>query len=254
MSASLAQRSLSFYNDPPSHGQQPNMGAPAYTVYGEEVAFTLKAIPPEFRALPSGTVILDASKRGRLLLEWTPLASGHDDDNDYGSGNRRYRWDASTRFALTAEEAGSLLAKIDRGDPTVEFSRRVSGDQMGQQNLDKVFIAKPIHLEGGKNNGISLLVDYVDPENHQLGQVPHPQRNGGGAFGDEGLKGPFEVELMVGEFQVLRSIIEYSIPKLVGWSTMFDRNVEQAVSKSVQSGGNQRGGSPHNYQGGGSGY
>lgn len=60
---------------------------------------------------------------------------------------------------------------------------------------------------------------------------------------------------MVGEYKVLRTIIEYSIPKLVGWSTMFDRNVEQAVSKSV---GNQRGGhsggSPHNYQGGGSGY
>lgn len=60
---------------------------------------------------------------------------------------------------------------------------------MGQQNLDKIFIAKPIELEGGKKNGISLLVDYVDPENHQLGQVPHPQRSGGGggAFGDEGL-------------------------------------------------------------------
>ena len=187
--ASNARRSLSFYNDPPGQGQQPNMAAPAYTVYGEEMAFTLKAIPPEFRALPSGTVILDASKRGRLLLEWTPLASGHDDESDYGSGNRRYRWDASTRFALTAEEAGSLLAKLDRGDPTVEFSRRVSGDQMGQQNLDKIFIAKPIELEGGKRNGISLLVDYVDPENHQLGQVSHPQRSsgGGGAFGDEGL-------------------------------------------------------------------
>jgi hypothetical protein len=59
---------------------------------------------------------------------------------------------------------------------------------------------------------------------------------------------------MVGEYQVLRSIIEYSLPKLVGWSTMFDRNVEQAVNKSVQ--GHQRGyggGSPHNYQGGGGG-
>ena len=60
---------------------------------------------------------------------------------------------------------------------------------------------------------------------------------------------------MVGEYKVLRTIIEYSIPKLVGWSTMFDRNVEQAASKSV---GNQRGGysggSPHNYQGGGKSY
>ncbi len=119
------------------------------------------------------------------------MASGQDDGNGYGSGNRRYRWDASTRFALTAEEAGSLLAKLDRGDPSVEFSRRVSGKQMGQQSLDKVFIAKPINVEEKKNDGISLLVDYVDPENHQLGQVPHPQRSGdgagGGAFGDVGL-------------------------------------------------------------------
>ncbi len=71
-------------------------------------------------------------------------------------------------------------------------------------------------------------------------------------------KGPFEIQLMVGEYKVFRSIIEYSIPKLVGWSTMFDRNVEQAVSKSVQNAGSQRGGhgggSPHNYQGGGGGY
>lgn len=164
------------------------MGNPAYTVYGETFAFTMKAIPPEFRTLPSGTTILDASKRGRFLLEWTPMGSGHD-DNGYGSGNRRYQWDASTRFALTAEEAGSLLAKLDRGDSSVEFSRRVSGDQMGQQTLDKVFLAKPIKVEETKNDGISLLVDYVDPDNHQLGQVPHPQRNsgGGGPFGDEGL-------------------------------------------------------------------
>jgi len=66
---------------------------------------------------------------------------------------------------------------------------------------------------------------------------------------------------MVGEYRVLRSIIESSIPKLVGWSTMLDRSIEQAVAKSVEGGGRQRGGggggrygggsSPHNYQGGG---
>ena len=205
--ANHTRRSFSFYNDPPGYGQQPNMGAPAYTVYGEEIAFTLKAIPPEFRALPSGTVILDASKRGRLLLEWTPLASGHDDDNGYGSGNKRYRWDASTRFALTAEEAGSLLAKLDRGDPSVELSRRLSGE-----NLHKVFIAKPIELKDQKNDGVSLLVDYVDPDNHQLGQVPHPQRGSGGeaggAFGDAGLVSYSAQQSL----QVLKLHINFHLP------------------------------------------
>lgn len=273
------RRSLSFYNDPPSNfgsgggnsQQTPTMVSPAYTVYGEEIAFTLKAIPPEYRVLPSGTVILDASKRGRLLFEWTPMA-GHDD----GTGKKRYRWNASTRFALTAEEAGCLMARIDRGDPSVEFSRRVSGDLSPTgQSVDKIFLAKTIGLESTttsaeaegssgitKNDGISLLVDYVDPDNHRFGQIPHPLPAGGGgpgAFGNEGMRGPLEIRLMVGEYQVLRSIIDYSIPKLVGWSTMLDRNVEQAISKSIEGGGIQRegggrygGNSPHNYQGGGS--
>lgn len=272
------QRFLSFYNDHPSNygssrgnSQQPTiMGSPAYTVYGEEIAFTLKAILPEYRTLPNGTIILDASKRGRLLFEWTPMAGGHDDNG----GNKRYQWDASTRFALTAEEAGSLLARLDRGDPSVEFSRRISGNGSPTgRNVDKVFLAKTIELKSTtsdaagenkssatKNDGIALLVDYVNPECHRFGEIPHPLPAGSsGAFGNKGTVGPLEIHLMVGEYHVLRSIIQYSLPKLVGWSTMFDQNIEHAVAKSVENGGNQRVGggkygvsSPHNYQGSGS--
>eukprot|EP00535_Pseudo-nitzschia_heimii_P006536 CAMPEP_0197177210 /NCGR_PEP_ID=MMETSP1423-20130617/2907_1 /TAXON_ID=476441 /ORGANISM="Pseudo-nitzschia heimii, Strain UNC1101" /LENGTH=294 /DNA_ID=CAMNT_0042626731 /DNA_START=89 /DNA_END=974 /DNA_ORIENTATION=- len=174
------RRSFSFYNDPPSDrgnagATATTMGSPAYTVYGEETAFALKAIPPEYRVLPSGTVILDASKRGRLLFEWTPTAGG-------GSGDRRYRWDASARFALTAEEAGSLIGRIDRGDPSVEFSRRIPGDSSPTgRGVDKVLVAKPAETDvGGKADGICLLMDYVDPENRRFGEIPHPLPAGGG--------------------------------------------------------------------------
>jgi hypothetical protein len=44
---------------------------PSYQIYGETAAFTIKAIAPEFRMLGGKTVVLDASKRGRLLFEWT---------------------------------------------------------------------------------------------------------------------------------------------------------------------------------------
>jgi len=286
------------------------MGNAAYTVYGEEAAFGIKAIPPEFRALPSGTVVLDASKRGRFLFEWTPMDTvGSSRGSGSGSGygdTRKFRWDSTTRFALTAEEAASLLARLDRGDPSVEFSRRIAADH--PQNpvgrpLDKVFVAKAIVLQQEqeqqqqqqesnnsnmddsdidmdmddndesrtidsppKPNGISLLVDYIDPDQQRFGQIPHPT-SGGGAGGmydtSEGFRGPFEIRLMIGEYHVLRSILEESIPKLVGWTTMFDRNIEQAIAKSLQGssgggggGGNYRGGggySPHNYQGGGGG-
>jgi len=233
------------------------MGNAAYTVYGEEFAFSIRAILPEFRVLPSGMVVLDAGKRGRLLLEWTPCG-GHNDENNNHSGRRSYRWDVCTRFALTAEEAASLLARLDRGDPGVEFTRNVGSDNNNNNytgggnsgpNIQKVFLAKNIGAGGGddgsrhSNDGVSLLVDYVDAETQRFGETPH---------GNDGTRGPFEIRLMVGEYNVLRSIIEYSIPKLVGWSTMLDANIEQAVAKigSGSYGAGRRGGGGQNNGGG----
>lgn len=92
---------------------------PSYQVYGEETALTIRAIPPEFRVLPkSGTIVLDSSKRGRLLFEFTPR---NNSNNNYGTnsstgsggGGSKYQWDKPIRFALTAEEAASLLATLD---------------------------------------------------------------------------------------------------------------------------------------------
>lgn len=61
--------------------------------------------------------------------------------------------------------------------------------------------------------------------------------------------GPLHIDLMVGEFHVVRSIIQYSIPKLIGWSPMLDAFVDQAVEKSTQNSNQSYGGrSPHNYQ------
>jgi len=293
------RRCLSFYSaGSDSSGQNsnansnPNMGNPAYIVYGEEIAFSVKAIPPEFRTLPSGTVILDAGKRGRLMFEWTPLSS----QPSFGD-KKAYAWDKTTRFALTAEELGSLLARLDRGDTSVEYTRRLANDHFQNSTgltLDKIFIAtvneiqeqeeqvpikeeeQPVAEEGTenetetetetkigtgtgtgsavvkvkKNDGISLLIDYVDADTgHQFGNILHPP-----SAPHDGIRGPFEIRLMVGEYRVLRSIIEYSIPKLIGWSTMFDKNIEQSITKSVnaqQQGGGGGGGNNNNNQGGG---
>jgi hypothetical protein len=279
------RRHLSFYSSgSDSNGQNsnsnpnnPNMGNPSYIVYGEEIVFSVKAIPPEFRALPSGTVVLDASKRGRLMFEWTPLSS--QPSSQYGD-KKTYAWDKTTRFALSAEEIGSLLARLDRGDTRVEFTRRIANDH--DQNstgltLDKIFIAtvieiqeqepvkeeQPVAEEGTgtgsavvkvkKNDGISLLIDYVEADTgHQFGNILHPP-----SAPHDGIRGPFEIRLMVGEYRVLRSIMEYSIPKLIGWSTMFDRNIEQAITKSINMSTQQGGGGSNNNnnnRGGGGGY
>jgi hypothetical protein len=53
---------------------------------------------------------------------------------------------------------------------------------------------------------------------------------------------------MLGEYHVVRSIIQYSIPRLIGWSTMMDHAMEQALYKGNGGGvapsgrnGNRRG-------------
>ena len=59
-----------FSSTTASPNQPPRMN-PIYQIYGETCAFTVKAILPEFRAMGS-TIVLDARKRGRILLEWSP--------------------------------------------------------------------------------------------------------------------------------------------------------------------------------------
>eukprot|EP00751_Fragilariopsis_kerguelensis_P007392 CAMPEP_0170785656 /NCGR_PEP_ID=MMETSP0733-20121128/17078_1 /TAXON_ID=186038 /ORGANISM="Fragilariopsis kerguelensis, Strain L26-C5" /LENGTH=260 /DNA_ID=CAMNT_0011131235 /DNA_START=295 /DNA_END=1077 /DNA_ORIENTATION=+ len=244
---------------------------PSYIVFGEECAFSVKAILPEFRSTEKGMIILDASKRGKLLFEWTPL-----DKSTGSSGSfKKYCWkNNTTRFALSAEEAGSILARLDRGDTSIEFTRRMGNNTNTEytnnfenttgKTLDKLLCIEPIVLEmemeseseehsnsGGtstagtssvkKNNGISLLVDYIDSDLGGLGQIPHPPSDQ-----ENGVLGPFKINLMIGEYYVLRSIIEQSIPKLIGWPTMFDHNNEQALKKSVRGRSNGSGSGNYN--------
>lgn len=58
-------------------------------------------------------------------------------------------------------------------------------------------------------------------------------------------RGPLEVNLMVGEYHVLRSIVEYSIPRLTGWAPMMEHSLQQALQQSTAQSGIS---SPHNYQ------
>jgi Whirly transcription factor len=94
------QRSFSFYpnNNNKNTSNESQLSGPSYQIYAEDAALTVRAIPPEFRALANGRIVLDSSSRGRLLLQWNPRHS-----------DGRYQWDQSIRFALTAEEAGHVF-------------------------------------------------------------------------------------------------------------------------------------------------
>ena len=54
---------------------------------------------------------------------------------------------------------------------------------------------------------------------------------------------------MVGEYQVVRSIFQYSMPRLIGWSTMMDVTMDNAFNNTTR--GQQTSHyslqNPHNY-------
>jgi hypothetical protein len=51
---------------------------------------------------------------------------------------------------------------------------------------------------------------------------------------------PLEVMIQAGEFEVLKSIFQTSIPYILGWNTTMDIASAAAMSKGMSGGGNQR--------------
>ena len=204
---------------------------PSYQIYGENVVFTIKSIPPEFRAVSGGkTIVLDGSKKGRLLLEWTPRAPSTE-----GAFNNKFAWDRPLRFGLSPEEIGLVVARLKCGQ-SVELNRQLrpeggmSYDDDNMGSIMKVFRAEPL-----PSGSIRMACDY---EMDGRGGQNAPNANES--------RGPLGIELLVGESQVIQSIMEYSIPRLTGWSTMLDQSMEYAFRGSSVP-------NPHNYNSGGPG-
>jgi hypothetical protein len=113
------------------------------------------------------------------------------------------------------EEVGLLTHQIP--EHSVEFTRQSSATQPGVDLPDKVMRAVPI--SGGV---VSFTVDY---EKDGIGsQPPPPSTAGSNATGP-----PFVVEAQYGEVQVLRELMQTSIPKLVGWDIMTEINVQNTI-------------------------
>ena len=57
------------YNSTPNG---PLRSQPQYAIFGEKTMLSIKMIPPVFRCLKNGSLVLDQNKKGRILLEWSP--------------------------------------------------------------------------------------------------------------------------------------------------------------------------------------
>ena len=205
--------SYSLQNFKTSSSDIPINVRPTYQLYGDDVAFAVKCINPEFRVVgTNNTVILD--KKGKLFFEWVPRIPS----------SNRYAYDRPLRFALSPEEAALLFAKLKYGQ-AVELNRQQRND-MDDNSLVKVFRATPM-----PDGTVRMSCDYE--KDGRGGQPP---------ISEHETTGPLEINLMVGESITVQSILEYSIPRLTGWCTMLEHSIDQAMRGSNAP-------SPQNYGG-----
>lgn len=130
------------------------------------------------------------------------------------------------RFALSPEECGLVLDQIPKNQEVV-LLRRLSSE-MGESLPDKVLYITP-----GQGGMVSFKADF---EMNGVGG----QQAGGGQSPE--VVGPVEVVCQAGEVQVILSLIQHSIPHLVGWSTQMDIAMQDAVNYVVRQSSQNSGG------------
>lgn len=153
--------------------------------------------------------------------------------NASGAG---FAWSEKTIFSLSVEEVGLLLSQLPLNGVELSHSMNYgvgsddesSGGVM-QQSGD--LVEKVLTIQPGEGATLTFKIDYL--KDGVGGQSP-PQ------FDNVMPTTPLEVMIQAGEFEVLKSIFQTSIPYILGWNTTMDIASAAAMSKGMSGGGNQR--------------
>lgn len=126
---------------------------PQYSIFGETHMVSFKLIPPVYRLVKGGAMVVDNSKRGKILVEFTARAS---------TGG--FAWNEQVRFALSPEEVGLISSQLPQYP--VEFSRiaAVSSEEEdssfgGTVTNDQP--AKVLSMAPGPGAAATISLDFV---------------------------------------------------------------------------------------------
>ncbi|KAL7515345.1 hypothetical protein ACHAXN_013304 [Cyclotella atomus] len=197
-----------------SMGMLPRRGYPQYTVFDQNCALSIRAQMPVFKKAGADGISVD--RRGKLILEFIPR-------NTAGAG---FAWNTKTAFSLSAEEMGLCLSQLPGAG--VELSHKLhyadSEDGDGMRQLSGDLIDKVLTIEPKDGAAVLFNIDYF--------------KDGVGGQSPDGTTSstPLNVTLQAGEFEVVKSIFQSSIPYLLGWNATMDLATAAAISKGVTGG------------------
>jgi hypothetical protein len=183
-------------------GQENARTFASFVIYKSKAAVSIKVIPASFETIPSkfGGHSRVVSREGGLFLEFAS-----------SSGPREYDWSKKGTFLLSATECGDLLM-LDKTSTGLEFFH---DPNMGAQNAGQVtkkvkFATAP----DGKGLFLSLAVNDKATQS-----------------------AAYSVPVSWGELQVMKSIVQYSIPHFLG----FDQALSSAVTMNLGDEGSSMG-------------
>ena len=117
-------------------------------------------------------------------------------------------------------------------------SRQQFGSSSGFHDDDNDTAEKVLHVTPGQGGMISFKVDF---EKDGVGGQ-HPGAHSPSTSSGDSVVGPLEVIVQTGEYQVIHSLIQSSLPHLVGWTTMMELAMQRSISDSLNNSGAGGGG------------
>ena len=212
--------------------QLPPKAFPTYTVYAPTGALVFKPQQPQFNiARPSGGLVL--AQKGRMSIELVPRKLSAPPYKSINTNNNfaQHVWKDAIRYSLSPEEVGLILNALPHQE--VEFSSTLSlNDDLdsehkfhsssGTDTIDRVLKLSPV---GGSS--IKVSIDFVRDGLGGALLPPHLIK-----YGTPAHVHPIEVEMQTGEWIVVQTLLQHSIPFLLGWTDMLALNNANAVQEA----------------------
>ncbi|KAK2078294.1 hypothetical protein QBZ16_004163 [Prototheca wickerhamii] len=151
-----------------------------YTVYKSKGVVSVKAIRPTWGKTGTGSGIT-VTRQGTLLLEFANAR-----------GERDYDWEKKENFALSVTECADILDSVEAGKDKSFFHdpNKMSSNE-GQ-------VTKTLRIAPGRDSGYFFSLSVKN----------------------QGQQSQFNVPLSGAEVRVVRSIIEFVIPHLLGFNEL----------------------------------
>jgi hypothetical protein len=189
---------------------------PAYTVFGETAVLTMQPIMPKFEFTGQDDSIIRLSQQGRMMFQFSP------------SSRTGIQWNKKIILALNVEELGLLVSQLPFH--AVTFTRDIvgnNGDGMNEGRYNTISdddsVVKTLSVTPLDGASIRFEIDYK--KNGVGGQVP-PNGTNENNFDSA----PMHITVQAGEWEVLKSLAQESLPSLLGWKKLMDIATENEIT------------------------